>query len=796
MKHSSPATSPYVVIAVTLTVLFWTAGFSYASDEPDIVSKTANKNQTFQVDAIQRSLMVGEFGIGQIEVTPLSRRNELKAEGVTDEQGIQGDGQTTAGNNKPSGGTEIPTGDRSNDPMLPKYIRDAYNRIDTPTKKTIPKKGQELTDNSTDGNDEPLTPVTLPFARTDLPKAKLVQEQLMMGELEEAELMTATYIDEEPENPTNYWLSGWVKNKNGKREEALEVVSRGRKIAPKHAGLQELEKLFRRKASDMAQKEVDRRKNSLLGTLHQEDAAGDLGPGFTLDERNFRGVGTEPGVKMAGMVNPAMMGRGHYQQPAPQSTHPKSAISRRGVAATKAGLKAMQRGNAKAAIQKLTEAIRRDPKNPAAWRLRAMAFQQADMHKQAVNDANRALQIDGSDHWAYLVRAKALTDLEQIEAAQVDIMAALELKPQSADAYATRARLWHKTKDHDKELDDYRTAANLDPAFQNFFRQAMRETERISAGTDAPVKHRRATKNLIYGAFALLGLGLVGAAFFRRRGLTSVVTKTNNGIAGFDIVRKLGQGGMGEVWEATDRALQRRVAIKKLVPEIAGVPRERQRFLKEARTVAALKHPGIIEIHQVVENGDDLFLVFEHVDGVALDSVLADKQRLSLPESLEVLRQTAEALDFAHGRGVIHQDLKPANIMVEGETVKVMDFGIARRVAETMGAVTRMEVVGTPSYMAPEQAHGEASPETDVYALGATLYEMLSGRRPFTGMMGDFSKMEKAYAPLSRSVPELPETIDAVIDCALDPDPKKRFHSGREFFEALRAVSETQTPHI
>jgi serine/threonine-protein kinase len=321
----------------------------------------------------------------------------------------------------------------------------------------------------------------------------------------------------------------------------------------------------------------------------------------------------------------------------------------------------------------------------------------------------------------------------------------------------------------------------------------MKEAERLSGKTAAP-DGRKQSKALFYGGGGLLGLGLIAAALLRKRGTTMVTTRAAAGIAGFDIVRKLGQGGMGEVWEALDRALERRVAIKKLVPEIAEVPRERQRFLKEARTVAALKHPNIIEIHQVVENLDELYLVFEFVDGVALDSVLGEKGRLSLPEAVEVIRQTAAALDYAHGRGVIHQDLKPANVMVEDETVKIMDFGIARRVAETMGAVTRQEVVGTPSYMAPEQGLGEASPETDVFALGATLYEMLSGKRPFQGVMTDFSKLEKAYAPLSRVVPDLPEALDAVIDRALDPDPKRRFHSAGEMFAALEAAAGLNTP--
>ncbi|PCI37152.1 MAG: hypothetical protein COB53_07270 [Elusimicrobia bacterium] len=613
-------------------------------------------------------------------------------------------------------------------------------------------------------------------------EATAIQKSFSSNNQQAAVTIADKILTSNPKNPDAYTLGAWVQGRVGNREQAREIIKRGREIAPDHVGLQNLEKLFRPKASEMAQKEIDRRRNALLGTLQKEEAAGNAG-----DAGGARNLN---GAKIAKTINPGMMSHGHFLKSRPVTTN--NAAVRRGAAAAKAGLEALKVKDFKGAVGKLTQALRNDPKNSAAWRLRAMAFQESGHHKKAVNDASRAIRIDQTDHWAFLVRAKALINTGQMDTAQLDILEALQIKPDSPDAYAIRARLHHKTQEHDKELEDLRKAAELDPAFEGLFRRALQENEQLAQKANKSTPSR----NLLYGGAALLGLGLISAVFLRRRGQTTTTQSKSEGIEGFDIIRKLGQGGMGEVWEAVDRVLQRRVAIKKLIPEIAAVPRERKRFLKEARTVAALKHPSIIEIHQVVESGEDLYLVFEHIDGVALNEVLLEKGTLSLMQTLEILRQTAGALDFAHGRGVIHQDLKPANIMVEGETVKVMDFGISRRIAETMGTITRMEVVGTPSYMAPEQAQGEASPETDIYALGATLYEMLSGRRPFSGMAGNSPKLEKFYTPLSQLNPDLPPLIDSVIDRALDPDPKKRFHSGQEFFDALEEIAGTPAPSV
>ncbi|OFX10917.1 MAG: hypothetical protein A2516_07360 [Alphaproteobacteria bacterium RIFOXYD12_FULL_60_8] len=253
---------------------------------------------------------------------------------------------------------------------------------------------------------------------------------------------------------------------------------------------------------------------------------------------------------------------------------------------------------------------------------------------------------------------------------------------------------------------------------------------------------------------------------------------------GFQVLRTLGQGGMGIVYEAMDVALQRPVALKKLRAEIADNARERGRFLKEARTVAALKHPNIVAIHSIHEDEGGLFLVFEKVAGETLHDRLG-RGPLPPAEAVAVLRQVAQALDYAHSQGVIHQDLKPANVMVSGDHAMVMDFGIARRVAETLSALSKVEVVGTPAYMAPEQElGGRVGPAADVFALGACAYELLAGRAPFpSGNM--MMKAQKSFRPVSELTPGLPPAVDAVLTRALEPEPGARWPSASSFAEAL-----------
>jgi len=221
------------------------------------------------------------------------------------------------------------------------------------------------------------------------------------------------------------------------------------------------------------------------------------------------------------------------------------------------------------------------------------------------------------------------------------------------------------------------------------------------------------------------------------------------------------------------------VAIKRLRAEIAGDEGMRKKFLKEARIVAALKHPNIVEIHSVIEEGKELLLVLEYIDGQSLDAILREHNKLTLEQTIEIIKQTAAALDYAHAQGVIHQDLKPGNIMIAGENIKVMDFGIARRVADDLTALTNQQAAGTPMYMAPEQIKNDPKPQSDVYALGLCFYEMLSGMRVSPGLV---------YTPLTTLIPGIAPGIDGVLTYTFDPDPGKRYPTAGQFRAAIEQV--------
>ncbi|MBI4349222.1 MAG: protein kinase [Elusimicrobia bacterium] len=255
------------------------------------------------------------------------------------------------------------------------------------------------------------------------------------------------------------------------------------------------------------------------------------------------------------------------------------------------------------------------------------------------------------------------------------------------------------------------------------------------------------------------------------------------------VERELGRGGMGVVLEAVDLTLQRRVAVKRMRAEVCAEPKELERFLAEARLVAALKHPNIVEIHTLVREGGELYLVFELVPGRTLGERLAGGETFPPEAARAILRQVASALDYAHGENVIHRDLKPANIMVAPQGVaKVMDFGLAHRTKMTVARVSRVDSFGTMPYMAPEQELGEFSRESDIFALGVCAYEVLAGKLPFEGPNFLAQKRERHFTPLSAAGPGVPKSWDAALSRALAPLPKDRFRSAREFADALDAA--------
>jgi tRNA A-37 threonylcarbamoyl transferase component Bud32 len=259
----------------------------------------------------------------------------------------------------------------------------------------------------------------------------------------------------------------------------------------------------------------------------------------------------------------------------------------------------------------------------------------------------------------------------------------------------------------------------------------------------------------------------------------------------YQIQSLLGEGGMGQVYDATDTRLDRAVAVKVLSEALAADPLARQRFEREARSAAALNHPHICTILDV---GPD-YLVMERLEGETLASLLT-RGRLPISQAIDYGIQIAEALEAAHARGIIHRDLKPANVMITPAGPKVLDFGLAKQVAtidrdaatRTFTAVEAMtragQIVGTPAYMSPEQAEGKPlDARSDLFALGAILYEMLGGRRPFSGdtRLSTLASVLKASPdPLRRIRHEVPEHVERVVMRCLEKDPAARYASAAD----------------
>ena len=274
----------------------------------------------------------------------------------------------------------------------------------------------------------------------------------------------------------------------------------------------------------------------------------------------------------------------------------------------------------------------------------------------------------------------------------------------------------------------------------------------------------------------------------------------------YRLVRRLGKGGMGEVWEGQDENLRRPVAVK-VVSLLAGgghqAEEARARFLREARITAALQHPHIVTVHDLGEAATDEgatpFLVMELLRGQSLEAVVR-RGPVGVAEAARWGVQICEALSEAHAQGILHRDIKPGNLFVTtAGTVKVLDFGIARALSgESDSRLTRTgHLVGTAAYMAPEQARGNPEPRSDLYALGCVLYEMLTGRLPFTAtdVIGYLSAHLQDPPPAPSSLtPGLPEPWDRLVLRLLAKEPDGRPESAAELATELRALAREQEP--
>jgi len=250
----------------------------------------------------------------------------------------------------------------------------------------------------------------------------------------------------------------------------------------------------------------------------------------------------------------------------------------------------------------------------------------------------------------------------------------------------------------------------------------------------------------------------------------------------------LATGGMGLVWRGTDLVLRRTVAVKTMLPRFGDDPGFARRFESEARIMAALHHPGLVEVYDYgVDDDGRVFLVMQCVDGEPLSQRL-DAGPLSVDETLSILSQTARALDAAHRHGIVHRDVKPANLLIEPDsTVRLVDFGIARGPATT--ATTAHRVVGTALYMAPEQAMARTvTAATDVYAVGAVAYHCLTGSPPFTGDNPVQVALRHLQDPVPPLSDDIPGPVRALVATALAKDPTDRFATAGELAAAVDAA--------
>ncbi len=542
-------------------------------------------------------------------------------------------------------------------------------------------------------------------------------------------------------------------------------------------------------------------------------SAGSIGSGNSGGAAGFAGggFGASVGRSVAGMTSTAAL-----------SSKQKLDEARR----------ALAMNDLQSAIALTQQALTLDSGNFKAHAFLASVYNRSGDYKRAIASASAGLALSPRD--AALLNGKAFAEnrSKQYRDALASSNGAIEADARNPHSYANRAYAYGGLGDKDSMMSDINRAASIDPRFKKAAADAA--ALQLPSNADilflfpgenpeepaaaAPVRGRNF--GLVVGAGVLggllLALGLLSTVLAPlKESVVSAFTKvTRHGpsvhaleeeatpltgpsdapalelVRGqYEIIRQIGAGGMGMVYEGTDRSLGRRVAIKKMRDELRLNPRERERFVIEAKTVASLHHGNIVDIYAIAEEGEDVYLVFEYVDGKTIHDLVQSKGRLSPADSSRLTSAIGAALTYAHSHGVIHRDMKPSNVMLTTDgRVKVMDFGIARMAKDAMTRYSMTNnVVGTPPYMAPEQEQGVVRKESDVYSLAICAYEMLTGKLPFIGMGAGMlmNKINMSYIPPSRSIAGLPVSLDEVFLKAFQADPDQRYHTPQEFTVAL-----------
>ncbi len=271
-------------------------------------------------------------------------------------------------------------------------------------------------------------------------------------------------------------------------------------------------------------------------------------------------------------------------------------------------------------------------------------------------------------------------------------------------------------------------------------------------------------------------------------------------ISHYRILKKIGSGGMGDVFLAEDTKLKRRVALKFLPLQMTADPEAKERFEREAQAAAALNHPHIVTIHEIGEHEGQVFIAMEYVEGQTLKELISVNRtpstvnRIPISEVLDIATQIASGLAAAHTKGIVHRDLKPANIMVsERGRVKIVDFGLAKLAGSRTKLTQAGTTLGTVAYMSPEQAMGkDVDGRSDIWSLGAILYEMLSGQPPFQGDYPQaviYAILNEIPHPVSELRPEIPENLEAVVRKTLEKERDRRFSSPEALITGLRLAA-------
>ena len=280
-------------------------------------------------------------------------------------------------------------------------------------------------------------------------------------------------------------------------------------------------------------------------------------------------------------------------------------------------------------------------------------------------------------------------------------------------------------------------------------------------------------------------------------------TKSTQSIPGYKLIKKLGAGAMATVMLAEQKSLNRQVAIKILPKRYSEDPNYVERFYKEGKAAAQLNHPNIVHAYEVGQAGEHHFFVMEYVEGSDVREEIKEKKRLTEDTAIEVMLQSAKALEHAHSKGLIHRDIKPANIMLtRSGSVKVADLGLARSVDDTdLAKKEEGRAYGTANYMSPEQIRGKVDigPPADIYGLGATCYNMVTGKTPFSGKTPSDVMRGHLKTPL-RAPDELNPTLSSgfcqIIEMCMGKELSERYESMTDLIEDLELVKQGDSPHF